>query len=98
MASFDYFKQYVSEMERIKAETAHQEHIVQFHAMCAKMIQDAIPDIKQHCIEECMKEVQAKYHLKEPDKQEARNMDVHFKVNVEDVKKSIMDALRRAFK
>ena len=46
MASFDYFKQYVSEMERIKAETAHDEHIIEFRAMCAKMINDAIPDIK----------------------------------------------------
>ena len=44
MASFDYFKQYVSEMERIRAETAHEEHIIEFRAMCAKMINDAIPD------------------------------------------------------
>lgn len=57
MASFDYFKQYVSEMERIKAETAHDEHILEFRAMCAKMINDAIPDIKRQCLEECRKEL-----------------------------------------
>ena len=57
MASFDYFKQYVSEMERIKAKTAHDEHIIEFRAMCAKMINDAIPDIKRQCVEECKKEL-----------------------------------------
>ena len=56
MANFDYFKQYVSEMERIKAETAHDEHIIEFRAMCAKMINDAIPEIKQHCLEEYRRE------------------------------------------
>lgn len=47
MADYNYFKQYVSEMERIRAKTAHEEHIVEFRAMCAKMINDAIPDIKK---------------------------------------------------
>ena len=47
MSNYDYFKQHVSEMERIKAKTAHEEHIVEFRAMCAKMINDAIPEIKQ---------------------------------------------------
>lgn len=47
MANYDYFKQYVSEMERHKAKTAHDEHIIEFRAMCAKMINDAIPEIKQ---------------------------------------------------
>ena len=47
MASFDYFKKVVDDMERIRAETAHEEHILEFRAMCAKMISDAIPDIKQ---------------------------------------------------
>jgi len=47
MANYNYFKQYVSEMERIRAKTAHEEHIVEFRAMCAKMISDAIPDIKR---------------------------------------------------
>ena len=45
MSNYDYFKQYVSEQERIRAKTAHDEHILEFRAMCAKMIQDAIPQI-----------------------------------------------------
>ena len=45
MSNYDYFKQYVSEMERIKAKTAHDEHIIEFRAMCAKMINDAIHTI-----------------------------------------------------
>ena len=63
MANFDYFKQYVSEMERIKAETAHDEHIIEFRAMCSKMINDAIPEIKQQCMEECKKELESSKHL-----------------------------------
>ena len=43
MANYDYFKQYKSEMERIKAKTAHDEHKIEFRDMCAKMINDAIP-------------------------------------------------------
>ena len=45
MSNNDLFKQYVSEQERIRAKTAHDEHILEFKAMCAKMIQDAIPQI-----------------------------------------------------
>ena len=45
MSNNDLFKQYVSEQERIRAKTAHDEHILEFRAMCAKMIQDAIPQI-----------------------------------------------------
>ncbi len=56
MADYDYFKQYVSEMERIKAQTAHDEHIIEFRAMCAKMISDAIPEIKEQCLEEFRRE------------------------------------------
>lgn len=59
MANYDYFKQYVSEMERIKAKTAHDEHIIEFRAMCAKMINDAIPDIKQQCMEACSQKEKA---------------------------------------
>ena len=45
MSTFDYFKQYVSEQERIRAKTVHDEHIMEFRAMCAQMIKDAIPKI-----------------------------------------------------
>ena len=47
MSNYDYFKQYKSEMERIKAKTAHDEHKIEFRDMCAKMISDAIPKIKE---------------------------------------------------
>lgn len=53
MSNFDYFKQYVSERERAKVQTAHDEHVLEFRAMCAKMISDAIPEIKEQCMEEC---------------------------------------------
>ena len=46
MSNYDYFNQYKSEMERIKVKTAHDEHKVEFRDMCAKMISDAIPEIK----------------------------------------------------
>ena len=47
MADFDYFKNFVEHMHHIDAETAHEQHILEFQAMCAKMSNDAIPDIKQ---------------------------------------------------
>ena len=56
MPGYDYFKQYVSEMERIKAKTAHEEHIEEFRAMCAKMIGDAAPDIIKRAKEEYAQE------------------------------------------
>ena len=46
MANYNYFNQYKSEMERIKVKTAHDEHKIEFRDMCAKMISDAIPEIK----------------------------------------------------
>ena len=52
MPGYDYFKQYVSEMERIKAKTVHEEHIEEFRLMCAKMIGDATPDIIKRAKEE----------------------------------------------
>ena len=93
MASFDYFKQYVSEMERIRAETAHDEHIIEFRAMCAKMINDAIPDIKRQCVEECRKE------LKTEERQEEKKEEkVDVKLNFSDIERQIRNAFRRVFK
>ena len=91
MASFDYFKQYVSEMERIKAETAHDEHIIEFRAMCAKMIGDAIPDIKRQCVEECKKE------LKMGEQQEEKK-EVNVKLNFSDIERQVREAFRRVFR
>ena len=38
MTTYDYFKQYVDRLEHFKAVTAHEEHIMEFKAMCADMI------------------------------------------------------------
>ena len=93
MASFDYFKQYVSEMERIRAETAHDEHILEFRAMCAKMINDAIPDIKRQCVEECRKE------LKMGERQEEKKEEkVDVKLNFSDIERQIRNAFSRFFR
>ena len=91
MASFDYFKQYVSEMERIKAKTAHDEHIIEFRAMCAKMINDAIPDIKRQCVEECRKE------LKMGERQEEKK-EMEVKFSFSDFERQVREAFRRVFR
>ncbi len=57
MSNYDYFNQYKSEMERIKVKTAHDEHKVEFQQMCAKMISDAIPEIKAQVKQEIMAEL-----------------------------------------
>ena len=91
MANFDYFKQYVSEMERIKVETAHDEHIIEFRAMCAKMISDAIPEIKQPAMEEVRAE------LKAEDRQEDKK-PVDVKLSIGNLERQIRDAFRRVFR
>ena len=90
MANYDYFKQYVSEMERIKAKTAHDEHVLEFRALTAKMINDAIPEIKQYVLEEVRRE------LKLNEKQEEKQQEVNVRVTVENVKEKIADALNGA--
>ena len=93
MANFDYFKQYVSEMERIRAQTAHDEHILEFRAMCAKMINDAIPDIKRQCIEACRNE------LKIGEQKEAKKEEkVDVKLNFSDIERQIRNAFSRFFR
>ena len=95
MASYDYFKQYVSEMERIRAKTAHDEHIVEFRALCAKMINDAIPDIRKQCLEEMKQEQHEQEHVEKRQPEEAK---VRLNVNVENVKSQILLAIKNAFK
>ena len=91
MEKFDYFKQYVSEMERIKVETAHDEHIIEFRAMCAKMISDAIPEIKRQVMEEVRAE------LKAEDRQEDKK-PVDVKLSIGNLERQIRDAFRRVFR
>ena len=93
MANYDYFKQQVSEMERIRAKTAHEEHIVEFRAMCAKMISDAIPDIKRQCVEECRKEFGA-----EGQNPKEIEPEIEAKLDIGNIKKQLVDAFRRAFR
>ncbi len=93
MANFDYFKQYVSEMERIKAKTAHEEHIVEFRAMCAKMINDAIPEIKQQCVAACMEQMKNQNCACE---KKPQSVDVRF--NIKDIERQVVDAFRKVFK
>ena len=93
MANYDYFKQYVSEMERIKAKTAHDEHIIEFRAMCAKMINDAIPDIKQQCMEACRQEEKAETFA-----EERKRPNIEFRFSMKDLERQVREAFRRAFK
>ena len=93
MTDYDYFKQYVSEMERIKAKTAHDEHILEFQAMCAKMINDAIPDIKKQCLEEFK---QTYHESGTNNKMKAEEVEV--RINTESIRSQIIQALKKAFK
>lgn len=94
MADFDYFKNFVEHMTHIDPETAHEQHILEFQAMCAKMINDAIPDIKQQCLE-AMRQEQKKEEQQKPKHQQQVNVEVQ--VDADSLRKKIMDALRRAF-
>ena len=99
--NFDYFKQYVDEMERIKVKTAHDQHIVEFQAMCSKMIQDATPSIKDYVKQELMQELEQK-QCNEMGKQASRQhteRPARVRVtNIDEVVKNIKDAVKRAFK
>ena len=94
MPNYDYFKQYVSEMERIKAKTAHDEHILEFQAMCAKMINDAIPEIKRQCLEECKNELKIGAKREEKADSHANKPEVQFHFSVKDLEKQIRNAFK----
>lgn len=51
--SFDYWKQYKSEMERIRAKSnpIHDEHIEQFQVICNQMIEAKVPQMVDKAIE-----------------------------------------------
>ena len=94
MASFDYFKNFVDHMTHIDPETAHEQHIVEFQAMCAKMISDAIPDIKQQCLEAMRQE------LKKEEQQKAKQPQkvvADVQIDEDSLRKKVMDAFHRIF-
>ncbi len=104
MPGYDYFKQYVSEMERIKAKTIHESHIEEFRVMCAKMIGDATPDIIKQAKEEYAQETQNQQkqeakqderEWKSSSKQKSPKIDV--KVDTDSIIKQIRNALKHAF-
>ena len=95
MASFDYFKNFVDHMTHVDPETAHEQHIVEFQAMCAKMISDAIPDIKQQCLEAMRQE------LKKEEQQKAKQpqkVNVDVQIDEDSLRKKVMDAFHRIFR
>lgn len=90
---FDYFQQYVNELERQRVETAHQEHILEFQAMaskiCKEMIDQERAQIKQECLDE-MKQQQQKKSDRQP--------KIDIRLNIKDIERQVRDALRKAFK
>lgn len=80
-------------MERIKAKTAHDEHIIEFRALVDKKISEAIPEIKKQCMEECRREFGAE------DKSAKKvEPEVEIKFDVGNLRKQLVDAFRKAFK
>ena len=66
---------------------------MEFRAMVADMIREATPAIKQEAVEELRREQKA--HDSASAKQKA-NLDIM--IDTKDIKKQLMDALRKAFK
>ena len=91
MAKFDYYQQYVKNLENANKITAHEEHILEFQAMCAKQIKEATPGIEEDCIEK-MKA------MLPPEPKPTKKQDVRVEINMKDVKKQIIDAFKKAFK
>ena len=52
--SFDYWKQYKSEMDRLKekANPIHADHIDEFNMLCHQAIAAEVPDIVKHAIDD----------------------------------------------
>ena len=98
MADFDYFKNFVEHMTHIDPETAHEQHIVEFQAMCAKMINDAIPKIKQECLEAMRQEQKQKEQQEERKSKHQQQVKVDVEVNAESLRKKVMDAFSKIFR
>ena len=87
---FNYFQQYVNELERQRVETAHEEHILEFRAMCAKMIEDAKAQIKRECMEEMQQ--QEKKHSP------AKQSKINVRLDIKDIERQVRAAFKKAFK
>ena len=81
MADFDYYQQYVKNLEHANAITAHEEHILEFQAMCAKQIKEATPSIEEDCIQKM------KAMMPHPEPRPRKKLDVQVEINMKDVKK-----------
>ena len=103
MPGYDYFKQYVSEMERIKAKTIHESHIEEFKVMCAKMIGDATPDIIKRAKEEYAQESKAQQRQdirqdeREPKSSKQPEAKVDVRVDTDGIIAQIRKAIKKAF-
>ena len=80
----DYFKQQKEQIERINAQTAHDFHRIEFREMCAQMIEDAL---RQHD-QQVQVDVQTTLN----------GRPTTMRGLVDDVRKQVMDAMRKAFK
>ena len=80
----DYFKQQKEQIERMNAETAHDFHRIAFREMCNQMIQDALRAHDQ----ELQVDVQTTLN--------GRPCTMNGLVS--DIRKQLMDKLRKAFK
>ena len=93
MANFDYFKNYVDHIERYNKLEAHEQHILEFKAMCAQMITDSIPHIKQECLD-AMREEQKKEEQQEKVKpKRQQQIDVEVQVDADSIRKKVIDAI-----
>ena len=85
MSYNECFENYKKHIENLNAMTAHEQHIIEFRAMCAQMIEDAKAGIKNECMEEMKGQQQKK-------------QDVQVRINMKDIKKQVIDAFKKAFK
>ena len=99
MSNYDYFKHQVAEMERTKAQTVHDEHVIQFRAMCDKKIEDAIPKIEQELRQNLINDMKDRFQLQETARERRKaKEDVNVRVNVQDIASKIRAAIKKAFK
>ena len=79
-----YFEQEKERIARMNAQTAHEQHIIEFRQMANQMIQDALKEHDQQV------EVNVKTTL--------NGKPVTMRGLVDDVRKQVYAALRKAFK
>ena len=81
-------------MERIKAQSAHEEHILEFRAMCADMINQMAPEIKRECMDERKQEIEKE----QSSRSRKKDPEIQFHLNMKDIEKQVRKAFARAFK